>query len=384
MECQICLDAPDGVIFQCLEGHLLCAKCNDRLTSRKCPTCRDELPAKLPRNRLAENCISEQMTSCEHCKESMARQDLRNHLPCQRYENRRKSTMYNNRTEYFTGLQGDETLRKITWTNGMTQYFETDKKQKLFGQVIKEIYKMPHPEAGAKKEFGLNIDDKRTIEYAMYRSPHTMAGTYYDYSYDDGDMRVIWNDPLERVYTLPHPEAGRIERYEMLDHNIGGPRLHKTQFIHPHDRDGETIERYEFSYDGVEEHCTSKRYFEYPHIHAGLQLTLFDPGNPPYRMIQERELMPRAPGQVQVFNYVSICKMPEYQNKSFEELRYEDYVKGNKGTTPGKVCENLHISFVEPHKYLGIHFEFATTETDIACIDFNAICPLQLPPFPNS
>ena len=55
-------------------------------------------------------------------------------------------------------------------------------------------------------------------------------------------------------------------------------------------------------------------------------------GNPPYRVIQERESMPGAPGQVQAFNYMAICKMTEYAHKSFEELRFEDYQKGNKGT----------------------------------------------------
>ena len=40
------------------------------------------------------------------------------------------------------------------------------------------------------------------------------------------------------------------------------------------------------------------------------------------------------PGQVSVFNYQAISKMPEYAQKSFEELRYEDYMKGNKGSNP--------------------------------------------------
>ena len=34
--------------------------------------------------------------------------------------------------------------------------------------------------------------------------------------------------------------------------------------------------------------------------------------------------------QVQTFTYKCITKMPEYANKSLEELRYEDYVKGGR------------------------------------------------------
>ena len=42
---------------------------------------------------------------------------------------------------------------------------------------------------------------------------------------------------------------------------------------------------------------------------------------------QEREQAAAGtPGELQQFNYKSISKMNEYQNKSFEELRCEDYV----------------------------------------------------------
>ena len=51
-------------------------------------------------------------------------------------------------------------------------------------------------------------------------------------------------------------------------------------------------------------------------------------GNPPYKPVQEREQVAGAPGQVQVYQYCSITKMPQYEAKSFEELRFEDYAKG--------------------------------------------------------
>lgn len=314
MECQVCLNTPDGVIFQCLEGHLLCATCNDKLISRKCPTCSVELPAKLPRNRFAENCISEQMISCEYCKESMTRRDLRAHLPCERYENRRKSAVYENRIEYFTGLQGDETLRKITWRNGMTQYFETCKLEKHFGQVNKEIYKMPHPEAGANKEFGYDeIREERDVVRETFNFPHTDAGLFYDYMWECDWNVHIYELPLRIIRTLPHLEAGHNEFYAIWEEDR---RLRKEEFIYPHFRNGETLQFF-FENIGTDKPI-SKRYFEHPHIHAGLQLTLFD---------------------------------------------------------AGKVRKNLHMTFVEPHKYPDRHFEFATTEDDIECIDLNDVPP---------
>jgi len=55
-------------------------------------------------------------------------------------------------------------------------------------------------------------------------------------------------------------------------------------------------------------------------------------GLPPYRDTQERELL-FVDGRGQTFTYKSISMMHEYQNKSFEELRCEDYARGNKGST---------------------------------------------------
>ena len=67
-------------------------------------------------------------------------------------------------------------------------------------------------------------------------------------------------------------------------------------------------------------------------------------GNPPFRPSQMRELMPDAPGQIHTVNFMSVTMMPEYQHKSFEELRFEDYNQGRRPTpapmpspTPGKL-----------------------------------------------
>jgi hypothetical protein len=54
-----------------------------------------------------------------------------------------------------------------------------------------------------------------------------------------------------------------------------------------------------------------------PHLPAGWLLDL----GPPYRPVQERESVTGAPDYV--VQYCSITKMVEYQNKSFEELRYD-------------------------------------------------------------
>ena len=50
-------------------------------------------------------------------------------------------------------------------------------------------------------------------------------------------------------------------------------------------------------------------------------------------MTQEKEAPPGG-GPGQMLNYHSITKMREYEAKSYEELRYEDYAKKTAGGSP--------------------------------------------------
>jgi hypothetical protein len=55
----------------------------------------------------------------------------------------------------------------------------------------------------------------------------------------------------------------------------------------------------------------------------------------PYRQTQQQETQYTATsgsaGQPATITYKCITKMPAYETKSFEELRFEDYAKGNFG-----------------------------------------------------
>ena len=55
-------------------------------------------------------------------------------------------------------------------------------------------------------------------------------------------------------------------------------------------------------------------------------------GKPPFRPTQKHEQMPDAPGQIGTVNYMSVTMMPEYQHKSFDELRFEHYHQGRRPT----------------------------------------------------
>ena len=60
-QCPVCLRLPTCNIYQCREGHLVCADCYKKLplTSRQpvCPTCRATLPRLKIRCRAAEQVI---------------------------------------------------------------------------------------------------------------------------------------------------------------------------------------------------------------------------------------------------------------------------------------------------------------------------------------
>ena len=106
--CTVCYDAPDGQIYQCVEGHLVCESCDKQLPRRECPTCKDvanfELGSKRIRNRAVEEAISSSMTTCEHCKQPMTRGELALHTPCALYVNRLVQKELGNRVETYRGL----------------------------------------------------------------------------------------------------------------------------------------------------------------------------------------------------------------------------------------------------------------------------------------
>ena len=62
-------------------------------------------------------------------------------------------------------------------------------------------------------------------------------------------------------------------------------------------------------------------------------------GQPPYQPVQALETIPTPLGMpppimgmpLMTFNYIAISKMAAYENFSFEELRSQDYTKGNAG-----------------------------------------------------
>ncbi|XP_059487705.1 zinc finger TRAF-type-containing protein 1 homolog isoform X2 [Neocloeon triangulifer] len=86
--CAVCLDLPRSAVYQCSNGHLLCAGCfthvladarlRDEVAS--CPSCRVELSrASACRNLAVEKAVSELPAPCTFCGKEFARAVLQRH-----------------------------------------------------------------------------------------------------------------------------------------------------------------------------------------------------------------------------------------------------------------------------------------------------------------
>ena len=68
-QCPVCLRLPTCNIYQCREGHLVCADCYKKLppTSRQpmCPTCRAKMPRLKIRCRAAEQVTGPKKMVCK-------------------------------------------------------------------------------------------------------------------------------------------------------------------------------------------------------------------------------------------------------------------------------------------------------------------------------
>lgn len=88
LSCTVCLDLPTKSVFQCRNGHLMCASCfthllaDSRLKNEPstCPNCRTEINRNICcRNLAVEKAISELPTECLYCNQELPRSCLRNH-----------------------------------------------------------------------------------------------------------------------------------------------------------------------------------------------------------------------------------------------------------------------------------------------------------------
>ncbi|KAF2363889.1 TRAF-like [Trinorchestia longiramus] len=86
--CAVCLDLPRTSVFQCSNGHLMCAGCFNHLladcrikdNTPTCPNCRVELSrSACTRNLAVEKAVSELPAECSHCGHNFARNLLESH-----------------------------------------------------------------------------------------------------------------------------------------------------------------------------------------------------------------------------------------------------------------------------------------------------------------
>ncbi|XP_045473358.1 cysteine and histidine-rich protein 1 homolog [Harmonia axyridis] len=86
--CAVCLDLPKTAVYQCTNGHLMCAGCfthvladarlRDELAT--CPSCRVEISkTSATRNLAVENAISELPSECQFCNQRFPRNSLERH-----------------------------------------------------------------------------------------------------------------------------------------------------------------------------------------------------------------------------------------------------------------------------------------------------------------
>uniref|UniRef100_UPI0037E9443C zinc finger TRAF-type-containing protein 1 isoform X1 n=1 Tax=Semicossyphus pulcher TaxID=241346 RepID=UPI0037E9443C len=86
--CTVCLDLPKASVYQCTNGHLMCAGCfihllaDSRLKEEQatCPNCRCEISKNLCcRNLAVEKAVSELPTECTFCLKQFPRSSLERH-----------------------------------------------------------------------------------------------------------------------------------------------------------------------------------------------------------------------------------------------------------------------------------------------------------------
>ncbi|XP_075980918.1 zinc finger TRAF-type-containing protein 1 homolog isoform X4 [Anticarsia gemmatalis] len=86
--CAVCLDLPQAAVYQCSNGHLMCAPCFTHLLAdarlrdeaATCPNCRVEISkTSASRNLAVEKTVSELPSECKYCTCVFPRHSLQHH-----------------------------------------------------------------------------------------------------------------------------------------------------------------------------------------------------------------------------------------------------------------------------------------------------------------
>lgn len=87
--CAVCLDLPRSEIYQCSNGHLMCAGCFAHLladarlrdvTPATCPNCRTVISRdSCSRNLAVEKAVCELPAECQYCSKQLPRSDIETH-----------------------------------------------------------------------------------------------------------------------------------------------------------------------------------------------------------------------------------------------------------------------------------------------------------------
>ncbi|OXA65164.1 Cysteine and histidine-rich protein 1 [Folsomia candida] len=86
--CAVCLDLPKSAIYQCTNGHLMCAGCFTHLLAdarlrdeiATCPNCRVEISKHMAsRNLAVEKAVNELPSECQFCNKEFPRNSLDHH-----------------------------------------------------------------------------------------------------------------------------------------------------------------------------------------------------------------------------------------------------------------------------------------------------------------
>ncbi|XP_013410757.1 cysteine and histidine-rich protein 1 [Lingula anatina] len=86
--CTVCLDLPRSAVYQCINGHLMCAGCFSHLLAdarlkdetATCPNCRCEISkTHCSRNLAVEKAVCELPSECQYCAKQLPRCKLEQH-----------------------------------------------------------------------------------------------------------------------------------------------------------------------------------------------------------------------------------------------------------------------------------------------------------------